>query len=188
MVIEPEYQGVTLVLGASGMIGQRLISRLGLNNVIATYNHRQFTNGVHFNARVTSLNELPLELDRISTAVILLGDTVLDSVAADPVRSHVLNVTAISEIIDQPKIWGIRPIFTSTEVVYDGTDKYYGEKFPPNPIVLYGQQKVEIENQIQAKFSEYTDFRVARIYRENCSDGAIFNDWAEKILSGEGII
>jgi dTDP-4-dehydrorhamnose reductase len=180
--------GATLVLGASSNIGQRLVSRLGRENVIATFNRTPVQNGLHFDARVMALSDLPIEPDQISNAVILLGDTILDSVASDQIRARALNVTALSKIIDQLNSWDIKPIFTSTEVVYDGTGTLYDEESPANPIVLYGQQKLEIERYIQANFSDYVIFRLARIYGDTPGDGTIFIDWAQKILQGEKII
>ncbi len=180
--------GKILILGASSYIGRCLIEKIDPDSVIATYNQSPIKDGVHFDARSMSLTDLPVNPKEISSAIVLLGDAKPDSVASDSVRSHALNVEALTAILEQLRQWNIKPVFTSTEDVYDGQSRNYHESSAPNPITLYGRQKLEIERIIQDLFSDFTIFRLARVYGEIYGDGTLFTDWTDQILGDEKII
>jgi len=78
-------------------------------------------------------------------------------------KSKALNVDSIKRILNRLKEWEIKPIFASSEFVFDGKKGNYKETDEVNPILLYGKQKVAIEDYIQSQFKDYLIFRLAKV-------------------------
>lgn len=83
---------------------------------------------------------------------------------ANPALSYQINVTAsqrLAEICDEAKI----PfVFTSTDLVFDGTQPPYLETDPVSPINLYGEQKVAAEQAILAAYPHTSIFRMPLMF------------------------
>lgn len=176
-----------LVLGASGYIGRHLLHRLGRGRAIATYYRRPIPDGVYFDAVSMGLSEVVDAPGTISHAVILLGDKNPETCAADVERSYTLNVKSIKSIIDHLRAWRIKPLFASTEFVFDGVRGSYVEDDSVNPILTYGHQKVEIEQYLQTVCSEYVIMRFAKVFGDERGDRTLFTAWLEAIERGETI-
>lgn len=177
-----------LILGGSSYVGRQLFARLGPDRAIATYNSHPMLNGVHFDSlsmRVSDVLERP---ETISHAVILLGDTDPETCAADPARSDLLNVQSIKRIVDDLLGLQIKPVFTSSEFVFDGGRGNYTETDPVNPILLYGAQKVEIERYIQEACDDYIIVRLAKVFGSQCGDRTLFTNWLDAIERGQTTI
>ena len=125
--------------------------------------------------------------EEISHAIILLGITKPDSVAADVGFSNALNVDGIKSIVDQLEHWQITPVFASTESVFDGLKGNYVETDPANPILTYGRQKVEIESYLQETCDEFIVLRLARVLGSQRGDGTLFDEWLDAIERRERI-
>ena len=135
-----------LILGGSGYVGRHLFKKLGAQRAIATYHNRFLEGGVHFDSLNMNLSQIVKDASDISHAVILLGDIYPHSCAVDPQKSNKLNIASIQKIIDDLTKWNIKSIFASSEYLFDGEKGYYREDDPPTPILLYGKQKLAIEN------------------------------------------
>ena len=70
-----------LILGSSGFIGKHLFEELGKENAIATYHSRSIEGGIHFDALSMKLSDIVKNPSNISVAIILLGNTKIDSCA-----------------------------------------------------------------------------------------------------------
>lgn len=174
-----------LLLGGSGFVGRAVAERLGLDGVTITYHRRPCPGGIRFDAATEDLNDVIPELSSFSHAVVLLGDTKLNSCFADQARSHALNVVGICRALDRLRERDVVPVFTSTEAVFDGRRGNYDEADAPNPLVVYGKQKVEVENYLAETFSHYLLLRPAMVYGDVPGDGTLLTDWAAKIRRGE---
>ncbi len=174
-----------LILGGSSLVGRNIISALGPRRIVATYCRREIDTGVFFDARSMSLPEIVKPADEFSHALILLGDTKPDSCISDPVRSRALNVDALKNILQYLRDQKIVPVFFSTEAVFDGKTGNYQENDQPSPLMLYAQQKLEIESHIQASFSRYLIIRLALVLGDHPSDGSLLSGWFSKIIRSE---
>jgi dTDP-4-dehydrorhamnose reductase len=174
-----------LLLGGSGFVGRAIAARIGVDQVAITYHRRPCPGGVRFDAAADDLKDVVTDHALFSHAVVLLGDTKLNSCFADQVRSHALNVVGICRVLDRLSEWNIVPVFTSTEAVFDGRRGDYDESDSPNPLVVYGKQKVEVEQYLTRKFSRFLLLRLANVYGEVSGDGTLLTDWADKIRRGE---
>ena len=127
------------------------------------------------------------EPEAISHAVILLGDTNPETCSLDIRKSHKLNVDSIKNLIDDLRSLNIKPLFTSSEFVFNGVKGNYIETDPVSPILVYGEQKVEIEKYIQETCKDYIIFRLAKVYGNRLDDGTLFTSWIKSIESGKAI-
>ena len=78
----------------------------------------------------------------------------------------------------------IKPVFTSTDQVFDGTKGDYSESDSTNPLSTYGQQKVEIELFLSTLEKEYLLLRLSKIYGIDPDDGTFFSGWLNAIRQG----
>lgn len=174
-------QKKVLILGASSFIGRNLFLRLGVQRALGTYCKHPVEHGVYFDALNMRLSDIVNDPRAFSHAVILLGDTSPDSCAKDIQRSRYLNVARIQEIIDQLKAFGIIPVFTSTEVVFDGEKGNYIETDSVNPLLAYGSQKVEIEQYLKNSGGKFIIVRLGRVFGSRRDDGTIFTNWLKQL-------
>ena len=174
-----------LILGGSGYLGRHLFAALGSEKSLATYNNSPIPGGAYFNSLTMRLVDILVDPEIYSHAVILLGDTKPDSCAADIARSRALNVDSINSILGELQHWRIKPIFASTEVVFDGVKGNYIESDEVKPILVYGQQKVEIEGYLKQSFDDYLIVRPALIYGSQRADGTILSTWLDSIEKGQ---
>ena len=176
-----------MILGGSGYVGRHLFQRLGPEQAIATYCAQPLEGGVRFDALTMSLTDVIQAPETISHAVILLGDTSPDRCVEDLARSQALNVDSIISILQQLRRWNIKPIFTSTESVFDGTKGNYRETDEAVPILAYGRQKLEIERYLQSQSYQSVILRLAKVFGSQPQDGTMFTGWMDAVATGETI-
>lgn len=185
MTVEGRNQ--VLVLGGSSYIGRHLVGRMSPDRCIATYFRAPIDGGVYFDALSMSLSQVIDRPQDISHAVILLGDTKPDSCAANVPCSQALNVSSIKSILGYLRQWRIKPVFTSSESVFDGRKGDYIECDEPRPILTYGRQKIEMEGHIRDNFDHYIIARLALNYGTQRGDGTLFTSWLDAIEAGRAI-
>ena len=76
----------------------------------------------------------------------------------------------------------VKIIFFSTEFIYDGKKGNYNEKDIPNPINLYGNQKLIIENFIIENTNNYSILRISKTYTNNLDSKSMFGLWYKMII------
>lgn len=140
-----------LLLGASGILGRELASLAG-PSALATHFTRGTTPGsVAFDARVMSVDDLlARHAHPPRFAVVMVGITAIDSCARDPVGTRALNVGAVVAVIRRLASCGVRPVFVSSDGVFDGARALSREVDPARPILEYGRQKLEVEQAVLA--------------------------------------
>ena len=187
---EPQFteDGRILILGGSSYVGRHLFARLGPERAIATYNRHPIPDGVHYDALSMSLPDILERPETISHAVILLGDTNPETCAEDPERSQFLNVESIKRAIDGLLQLQIKPVFTSSEFVFDGMKGNYTETDPADPILLYGRQKVEVEQYLEEVCGDYIVARLAKVFGAERGDRTLFTGWLDAIERGQRTI
>ena len=179
-----ESQKKLLVLGGSSFVGKRFLEGLLCSEYVATYAKSAISGGVRFDCTETKLSERFPNLSDFGQALILLGDTDPNSCVQNIARSKSINVTGIKRIIDDLVMAKVKPVFVSSEFVFDGSKGSYRETDLPNPILLYGKQKLEIENYIRSLTDEFIIIRLAKVYGDKVSDGTLFTSWINPICRG----
>ena len=109
-----------LALGASSYIGRHFVNKYSFKGIISTFNQNKIQNGKKFNSLTQDLADIIDNPSEIECAIIFLGDTKPKSCIQNIGLSNELNVDSIIRILIRLKQWGIKPIFISTEFVFDG--------------------------------------------------------------------
>ncbi|MBF0137614.1 MAG: sugar nucleotide-binding protein [Magnetococcus sp. DMHC-1] len=167
-----------LILGGSGYIGRHLYARLGPEKALATWHRRAFPGGVHFDPETMHLADLVRGRGPFSHAFVLFGMARLLDCARDKTVSYRVNVTHMQRCLDQLHALGIRPVFSSSDVVFDGTRGNYREEDSVNPLVTYGRQKVAVEQYVLGSgVSDGLVVRLSKVYGIEPGDGTLLTDW-----------
>jgi dTDP-4-dehydrorhamnose reductase len=95
----------------------------------------------------------------------------------EPDTLHRINVEATQRLARWAAARQARFLFTSTDLVFDGTDAPYGEEDPPRPLSRYGQSKVEAEQAVLEAHPEALIVRLAIMYGWGSGAGRSFIDW-----------
>ena len=107
---------------------------------------------------------------------------------ANPAQSYLINVTVpqiLAEICIQSKI----PfVFTSTDLVFDGTKPPYRETDPVSPINIYGEHKVAAEQNILDVYPRATICRMPLMFGIAPPTATSFiQPWIEALKSGRSL-
>lgn len=155
-----------LVVGASGFVGWYL--RL----VLAGRGHEVW--GTFHSDPLPGL--LPLDiLDAEASAALVTGlrpDAIfvpaaipnVDWCEAHPAESFQVNVLGLCHLLEAGKGHRSRLVFFSTEYVFDGTRGPYSEGDRPNPISVYGRQKLAGEEMVLGQAPENLVVRTTVVY------------------------
>ena len=89
-----------------------------------------------------------------------------------------VNVKATTEVINYANINGASVVFTSTDLVFDGTKGRYEITDVPSPINFYGDSKFEAENEILENLTgaRYVIARLSLLYGLNLNQRLNFFD------------
>ena len=170
-----------LILGASSYVGGHLFRSLGSSRALATYNSTPINGGVRYNSLNMKLADIIDQPDDFSHAVILLGDTQPDSCFSDKDRSDALNIESVISVFGQLVALNIKPVFTSSEFVFDGDKGNYIETDGAGPILLYGHQKLAAEKYLEGMYIPYSILRLAKVFGETLGDNTLFTGWLNNI-------
>ena len=177
-----------LIIGASGFVGAHLYAALGRANGIATYNRRQISEGIAFNAGSMRLADTVLKQHRgLTHAFILHGITAIDACARDPAGTARLNVAGTQRAIDDLLEHGITPVFASSDAVFDGSRGLWTEDDVPNPVLTYGRQKRDVENYLLARTEKMLILRLSKVVGTRPGENCMLDDWPSKVEAGETI-
>ncbi len=160
---------VTLITGASGLLGGRLASLLasaGLSVVAAR----------HHGSPPPSLPSVPLDLTDQATLTATLDrvrpEAVLHCAAqADPDRcqrnpemAEALNVDASAWLARHCRDRGVRLVALSTDLVFSGERPFWREADNPRPLLVYAQSKLDGERAILAEAPTAAVVRIALVH------------------------
>ena len=164
-----------------------MFTTLGSSGVIGTHKSTPVPGSVYFDATKVRLPEILPPGSDISHAVILYAETRIDICKADLKRSYQINVGSTNRVIDDLTELGIKPIFLSSDWVFDGEKGNYEETDSPNPTTAYGSQKLEVEQYLSNHSKDYVILRSARVFGTDPEDGTILSRWYKQIQRGEEI-
>ncbi|HEX2229658.1 MAG TPA: SDR family oxidoreductase [Candidatus Binatia bacterium] len=142
---------LSLVIGASGLVGRSLMSTLGHSgaNVIGTYVNRaaaglrqlDISDGGQVAACIAELRPRNIYLTAALTHV--------DYCEEHPEQARRTNVLGPLVIAQEASRLGAKLIFYSSEYVFDGAAGPYSEAAAPNPLSVYGRTKLEAETAVR---------------------------------------
>lgn len=182
-----------LIIGASSFIGRHLYKYCtdqGINAVGTYFNHPYHEGWVKFDLCSGDLKEICRESfqDKYPDAVIICGaDTSIDHCKNNEIASNQVNVEGTKRILGQAEELGLKCVFLSSEAVFDGRKGMYTERDLPNPVTLYGRQKLQIEQYIIKNMKNYLIFRISRAVGSSYEEPDIFQEFYHKIRNCEEI-
>lgn len=143
-----------LLTGASGLLGSCVADRLEREG----YDWVGWSGSTRGERAGRPLVPVPLDdrsaiaeaLDRADPAVVLhLGAiTRVDQAFQAPERARWINVEATATLANWAQARGRRLVFTSTDLVFDGSRAPYRESDPTRPLLEYARTKAEAERSV----------------------------------------
>tara|TARA_B100000686_G_scaffold345280_1_gene429594 strand:- start:106 stop:1026 length:921 start_codon:yes stop_codon:yes gene_type:complete len=140
-----------IVVGASGVIGSQLFSdavaaRL---NVVGTVCQNIKSGFLFCNLHNQTVTNVIPDLGVGDCVYLLAANTDPKRIAENPAAARALNVEATIASASTALDTGARVVFVSSDQVFDGDRGTYKEDDAPNPLNLYGWQKVEVEDYLR---------------------------------------
>ncbi|MBF0339950.1 MAG: sugar nucleotide-binding protein [Magnetococcales bacterium] len=176
-----------LILGGSGYIGRRMYDHLGPSRARATHHTRPFPGSLAWDPACLLSDDWLEKHGPFSHALILFGATRVEACARDPEGSDRINITRVQETIRACLIRRIHPVFTSSDVVFDGQKGHYSPEDPPSPLVRYGRQKLTIERFLQESGADCTIVRLPKVYDADPASPGLLTHWWQAIRQGQPI-
>lgn len=144
---------IHLVIGASGQVGASLVRELKKNedssDVVGTFWSNPNVGTAKYFLDVTDENHTLRMIRALSPAIVWLPAYFTNVDYADKYES--VNVAGMINVIKAADSCGARLVFYSTGYVFDGKGRLpYITQDIPNPINVYGKQKLSVENYVLA--------------------------------------
>ena len=174
-----------LVIGADGKLGSGLMKQLKGRANGTTRRVNLQANEIYLDlVNPDSIESLKKNLN-YDFAILVAAISEPDYCFLDQKISWVTNVESIVEILKILKEYRIKPVFISTEMVFDGNKGFYSESDKTDPILIYGKQKLEIEKIIRQNFSDFIIVRLSKIYSALNNDNSILNNFYSDIINSK---
>ncbi len=160
------------IVGASGLIGYNFYKTLKIKKktVIGTY----------FSVKRRGLVRFDLEndgfslFDKCKQVIIASAITSIDACFLSREEAYRINVGRTKELIKYLADRKIKPIFLSSDQVFDGERGNYTEEDRPHPINYYGEFKLEVEEFIKNNLEDYLILRLSKTFDRNLREGGMF--------------
>jgi dTDP-4-dehydrorhamnose reductase len=176
-----------LIIAGSGFIGRRVAARLGERGV-STYCAHPSPGGLRFDATRDRLKDLLAQSGHGFTHALLLSAVAdIEACARDPFAARKLNIDGMTEMLDDLLAAGIKPVFASSDYVFDGTRALWREADTAVPRTVYGAQKLAIERWLANANADHLILRYAKAVSGEPDTSCMLAQWARDILAGKPI-
>lgn len=154
-----------LIIGASGFIGNLLLEEFSkAHDVLGTFYNHPVDNLVHLD--VTDKSEVDDIVNSFKPDVILhpAASPNVEYCETHPEETRRVNVDGTANVVLTAKNIGAKLFYFSSDYIFDGKNGPYSEEDKPNPINVYGEQKLASEKLIQEDLKDYLIIRVTVVY------------------------
>ena len=176
-----------LLLGGSSFVGRNLADYIGKERIVSTFFKKNLPNGLFFDITKMDVAEILNKYKNIHSAIILISESNHEKCKNEPNIAKAINITCLKKLIQQLIKRRIKPIFISTQLVFDGHKGNYIENDKPRPIINYAKQKLEIENFLLQNCKNCLIFRLSKICGDRFEDNTLFSNFAKDILANNKI-
>lgn len=154
------------VIGASGLLGYRIIQSSNNYEIFGTYNQTPI---IHDRVSLIKLDITnPADYEKI---IEIKPDFIINAAAITDVdycekyreKAHLVNVIGTRNIVKIAEKLNCKLVHISTDGIFSGKDLHYKEDDPPNPVNYYGQTKLESENEVKI-LDDYLILRTNILY------------------------
>lgn len=176
-----------LIIGASGFIGRHLYNYFSQkNNLLAGTHHRtSYKNTIPFDLEISSLNELDIDLSKISHAIICSAISKPDECKKHEKETYKINVEGTKKLLEQLWQRKIFPIWFSSEYVFNGESGDYSEQDKPCPNTVYGGHKAIIEDFLNQSRKEFLILRLGKVFSLIPEDRTILTSTFQQLKNNE---
>lgn len=169
-----------LVIGKNGYIGRALHSAIIRVHTDAMGLTRNTVRLEAPDLSIVGCEDMGYEWGVIAAAVPGLGYC-----EANPDETRRCNVEGTLELVRQLTDMGIRPLWFSSDQVFDGTAGPYADEAPLSPVNEYGRQKAEVE----ARFAEASGgqglvIRLSKVYDVTPESGTLLDGMLKNLRKG----
>lgn len=171
-----------LIFGSTGFLGKTFFARDFARPLVAM--NRQ---AYDFTRPITPELREKLRASDASTAIILTAISGLDECRQNPSESQAVNVTGTVALLKELKAHNIKPVFFSTDYVFDGQRGMYREGDPTHPVTIYGQHKVQTENFLRENFAKHLILRTSKQVAMRIDSKNLLSELAIKLRAGQKI-
>ena len=176
-----------LIIGASGKIGFYYCRRTKLkNNIFISRKKDNKNKFIKFDFKKQNFVDF-LKKKKISKVIIFTAISDPLKCEINKKESHKINIILIKKLIDiliEKKVYFI---FLSSSYIFFGKNKVlYKENSKPNSRMLYGKQKIEIENYLKQKIdNNFSILRLSKTYGDNINDKTLFSQVLKQYADGK---
>lgn len=179
-----------LLTGASGFLGYHLLRLATAYDVYAVYNtHAGFYEGATWvNCNLVNYIETGNLFDDIEPDLVLHAAAISDANYCQQQKeaAFAINVDATINLAGICSDFQIPFVFTSTDLVFDGTRGNYSETDEVNPLNAYGEQKVKAEKEVQRIYPPALVARLPLLFGvPAASSGNYLHKLLQQLRSGE---
>lgn len=154
-----------MVTGSSGLLGSKFVAvDKGTHEIIPTYGTKPlFQKSIKMD--ITNRDEVLSAINRFRPDIVIhaAAETNVDKCEVEKERARRVNADGTKNIAEACNETGAKPVYVSTDYVFDGEKGLYGEDDKPKPINYYGHTKLEGEKHI-AKVEGHLIIRSSVLY------------------------
>lgn len=162
-----------LVLGATGFIGKYFCVNTKHKNIIKT-SRKKKKGHIKFDLIKNNIEPL-IENYNIKKVIFFSAISNPEKCEQNLNYSRLVNVKKSKKLLNFLIKKNIYFIFFSSEYVFDGKKKNYKENSLRKTKLIYGQQKILIENFLKKhRYKNFAIFRIAKTYGDQIGDNSIF--------------
>ena len=157
---------MSMICGASGMLGRTLCKILKKNNIsyVGTYNQNKYEDFVKLNFFDTTEIKTFIIKNNIDTIINLIAERRPNICENDWKHTCEINIKIVENLITVCNDLNLHLIHISTDYVFDGLSSPYNPESLTNPLQNYGISKLMGELRIRNMCSSYLIIRVPVLY------------------------
>jgi len=155
-----------LIIGASGLVGSHLLQACQSRgwDVLGTYH--TFAQPGLIPLKLTDSDEVRSLIQKSQPDVVFLPAfrSHVDYCEQNPEETYQINVVGSLTVARAVGNVGAKLVFYSSDYVFNGNAGPYRETDEPDPICVYGRQKLEVEQKIAELLDNYLILRITVVY------------------------
>lgn len=154
-----------LVVGASGLVGNALLSLFrGDHQAVGTFCNHPLKGLRHLD--LTDPAQVQTVVRQTRPEVVLQPAAIpnVEYCETHPEQTWAVNVQGTAHLLDAVRAIGARLVFFSSDYIFDGRAGPYAEQARPNPLNVYGRQKLAAEERIRSTLRDYLIVRTTVVY------------------------
>ena len=186
----PEGLPRTAVIGAEGFLGRAFLEayRRVHPGSIGTVRGAAVPGLARLDLADPASRPPPLRDTGHREALILAGVGSIVRCERDPAGTRAVNVEGTLRLAEALLAEGVRPVFFSSDYVFDGARGGYREEDAAAPGTEYGRQKAETEARlIKACGGECRILRLSKVYAVERGGRTLLDELAARLVAGDGV-